>query len=305
MEVITSLDYEMKEQTAVTVGKFDGIHKGHDLLTDKIIKQENFGLKSLLFTFDVSPRIRLAKDTTKQLITNQERRNLLEKQGISYMVQCPFEEIMSYEPEEFVILLVKRFNMKYLVCGTDFHFGKMGKGDISLLRKLSERYGFQLEVVEKLKQDNRDISSTYVREEISKGNVSGANELLGYHYFIWGSVVHGRHLGTKIGIPTINLIPPNDKLLPKNGVYITLVEMEHKTYHGVTNVGTKPTVTGNGIVGVETHILDFEQDIYEKKVCVYFLEHIRDEMRFDSVEDLKNQMNIDKKKAFLYFNGKK
>ena len=305
MEVITSLDYEMKEQTAVTVGKFDGIHKGHDLLTDKIIKQENLGLKSLLFTFDVSPRIRLSKDTTKQLITNQERRNLLEKQGISYMVQCPFEEIMSYEPEEFVILLVKRFNMKYLVCGTDFHFGKMGKGDISLLRKLSERYGFQLEVVEKLKQDNRDISSTYVREEISKGNVSVANELLGYHYFIWGSVVHGRHLGTKIGIPTINLIPPNDKLLPKNGVYITLVEMEHKTYHGVTNVGTKPTVTGNGIVGVETHILDFEQDIYEKKVCVYFLEHIRDEMRFDSVEDLKNQMNIDKKKAFLYFNGKK
>ena len=302
MEVITALDYKMTDDTAVTVGKFDGIHKGHDLLTEKLLQQEKTGLKSLLFTFDVSPRIRLAKDNTKQLITNKERMNLLEKQGISYMVQCPFEEIMSYEPEEFVKLLVNQFRMIYLVCGTDFHFGKMGKGDIFLLQKLSKKYDFRLEVVEKLKQDNRDISSTYVREEISKGNVSVANELLGYHYFIWGTVVHGRHLGTKIGIPTINLIPPENKLLPKNGVYVTLVEMEHKTYHGVTNVGTKPTVDGTGVVGVETHILDFEQDVYEKKVCVYFLEHLRDEIRFESVEELKNQMSKDKKKALLYFN---
>lgn len=302
MEIITSIKDRIGCDTAVTVGKFDGIHKGHDLLTERIIKKEQQGLKSLVFTFDVSPRIRLQKDETKLLVTNQERINLIKKQGISYLVQCSFEEIMPLEPEVFVEYLVKQFRMKYLVCGTDFHFGKKGIGDICLLEKLSHTLGFQLEVVEKLKQNNRDISSTLVREEIARGNVSVAGELLGYHYFIWGKVVHGRHLGTRMGIPTINMIPPEDKLLPQNGVYITMVEVDHKMYHGITNVGTKPTVDEKKCVGVETHILDFHQDIYEKEVCVFFLEYIREEKCFCSVEELIHQMHHDKKSALQYFN---
>ena len=302
MKILTSLDYTIEEPTAVTVGKFDGIHKGHDLLTERLLQQEERGLRSLVVTFDVSPRLRLNKDMEKQLITNEERKSLLQKQGISYLAECSFEDIMPLEPEEFISLLVERYRMKYLVCGTDFRFGKKGRGDVHLLEELSLSLGFELEVVEKLKSGERDISSTYVREEIAKGNVAKGNRLLGYEYFIWGTVVHGNHLGSKIGIPTINLIPPADKLLPKNGVYITRVEVDHRIYHGVTNVGVKPTICGERRVGVETHILDFDEDIYERQVCVTFLEHIRDEIKFSSVDELKMQMQQDKKLAYHFFN---
>ena len=302
MKILTSLDYTIEEPTAVTVGKFDGIHKGHDLLTERLLQQEERGLRSLVVTFDVSPRLRLNKDMEKQLITNEERKSLLQKQGISYLAECSFEDIMPLEPEEFISLLVERYRMKYLVCGTDFRFGKKGRGDVHLLKELSLSLGFELEVVEKLKSGERDISSTYVREEIAKGNVAKGNRLLGYEYFIWGTVVHGNHLGSKIGIPTINLIPPADKLLPKNGVYITRVEVDHRIYHGVTNVGVKPTICGERRVGVETHILDFDEDIYERQVCVTFLEHIRDEIKFSSVDELKMQMQQDKKLAYHFFN---
>ena len=302
MKILTSLDYTIEEPTAVTVGKFDGIHKGHDLLTERLLQQEARGLRSLVLTFDVSPRLRLNKDMEKQLITNEERKSLLQKQGISYLAECSFEDIMPLEPEEFISLLVERYRMKYLVCGTDFRFGKKGRGDVHLLEELSLSLGFELEVVEKLKSGERDISSTYVREEIAKGNVAKGNRLLGYEYFIWGTVVHGNHLGSKIGIPTINLIPPADKLLPKNGVYITRVEVDHRIYHGVTNVGVKPTICGERRVGVETHILDFDEDIYERQVCVTFLEHIRDEIKFSSVDELKMQMQQDKKLAYHFFN---
>ncbi|MDD6194262.1 MAG: bifunctional riboflavin kinase/FAD synthetase [Lachnospiraceae bacterium] len=305
MKILTSLDYTIAEPTAVTVGKFDGIHKGHDILTRHLLRQEERGLQSLVVTFDVSPRLRLQKDMEKQLITNDERKNLLEKQGISYLAECSFEDIMPLEPEAFIELLVQRYHMKYLVCGTDFHFGKKGRGDVKLLERLSADMGFELEVVEKLKAGEREISSTYVREEIAKGNVAKGNELLGYEYFIWGTVVHGNHLGTKIGIPTINLIPPEDKLLPKNGVYITRVEIDHRIYHGVTNVGVKPTIHGERQVGVETHILDFDQDIYERQVCITFLKHLRDEICFSSVDELKKQMQQDKKAAYEFFNQKK
>lgn len=304
MKIITSLVNEtISENTAVTVGKFDGIHKGHELLTEKLRGQKEKGLASCVLTFDVSPRIRLKKDMTKLLITNAERAHILEEEKIDYLAQCSFEkEIMQLEPEEFIRLLVENFHMKYLVCGTDFSFGRMGRGNAKMLEELSKTYGFTLEVVEKLQKDHRDISSTYVREEIAAGNIEKGNELLGYEYFVWGEIVHGYHLGSKMGMPTINLIPPEDKLLPKNGVYVTKIEIEHHIYHGVTNVGVKPTVTGENQMGIETHILDFDQDVYEKDARVVFLSHIRDEKKFDSVEELFSQMERDKKTALSYFN---
>ena len=302
MEILNSLYDVITEDTAITVGKFDGLHKGHELLTQKILQQEKSGLKSLVLTFDVSPRIHLKKDTEKQLITNEERAELLQKECISYLAQCPFQdEVMPLEPEAFIALLVENYHMKYMVCGTDFHFGKKGKGDVDLLRDLAVKYGFTLEVVEKLKQENRDISSTFVREEIAAGNIAKGNELLGYSYFIWGKVVHGNHLGSKIGIPTVNLIPPKDKLLPQNGVYITEVEVDNRRYYGVTNVGVKPTIEGVRQIGVETHILDFNQDVYGESVRVTFLERIREEMQFASIDALREQMQRDKDVAIAYF----
>lgn len=304
MKILTSLNCNITENTAVTVGKFDGLHKGHEILTSKLREQEKKGLKSLVLTFDVSPRVHLKKDTEKLLITNDERISLFSNEDISFFVQCSFEnEIMSLEPEEFIEILTNKFRMKYMVCGTDFRFGKKGRGDILLLQELADRYHFELEVMDKLKQDERDISSTFVREEIAKGNVAKAMDLLGYPYFIRGKVVHGNHLGSKIGIPTINFVPPQEKLLPKNGVYITKISVDNRIYHGVTNVGVKPTIKGTYKRGVETHILDFSQDIYEKYACVYFLESIREEKTFSSVEELKKQMLKDKQAALRYFNG--
>ncbi len=302
MEILNSLYDVITEDTAITVGKFDGLHKGHELLTHKILQQEEIGLKSLVLTFDVSPRIYLKKDTEKQLITNEERAEFLQKECISYLAQCPFQdEVMPLEPEAFIALLVKNYHMKYMVCGTDFHFGKKGKGDVDLLRDLATKHGFTLEVVEKLKKENRDISSTFVREEIAAGNIAKGNELLGYPYFIWGKVVYGNHLGSKIGIPTVNLLPPKDKLLPPNGVYITEVEVDNQRYYGVTNVGIKPTIEGVRQIGVETHILDFDQDVYGESVRVTFLERIREEMRFASIDALCEQMHRDKDVAIAYF----
>lgn len=304
MKVFTSLyNSNIQEDTAIAVGKFDGLHKGHELLMQKIIAQEQKGLRSLVVTFDTSPRIQLQKDMTKVLITNEERMELLRHEGISYLAQCPFEEeIKDLEPERFIELLMTELHMKYLVCGTDFRFGNRGRGDIDLLRELSERYDFRLEILSKLQFEQRDISSTFVREEIAAGRVAEGANLLGYPYFIWGTVVHGNHLGRKLGMPTINLYPPEDKLLPANGVYVTKIEIDHHRYHGITNVGVKPTVGDQNRMGIETHILDFQQDVYEKSAKIIFLEHLRAEQKFSSVEELRRQMSLDKKAAITYLN---
>ena len=303
MKTVYSIYEKITEYTAVTVGKFDGMHKGHELLAQNIKSKSAIGYKSLVLSFDVSPNLTLGKKYFGQLITNEEKQSMLEREGIDIFLQCPFEaEIKELEPEKFIELLVDNFNMKYMTCGTDFHFGKKGRGDTALLKALADKYDFELEVIDKLQANDRDISSTYIKDEILKGNVSFANSLLGYKYSLWGVVVHGNHLGRQFGLPTINLLPPDNKLLPPNGVYITEIYIDSRKYHGVTNIGTKPTVSGEKIVGVETHILDFDSDVYEKMVQVVFLEYIRPERKFENLDQLFNQMNKDKEQARNFFN---
>ena len=305
MEYLHSFfDTKIEKPTAVTVGKFDGIHKGHELLNECILSQKTNGLSSVVVTFSNTPRIALEKDDILSLITNEERVFKLEREGVDYLIECPFDNrMMTTEPEDFIYHLVKSLNMKYLVVGSDFRFGHKGIGDVKMLKELSKSYDFELKVIEKIKQDARDISSTYIREELINGNIKLVNDMLGYDYFIWGEVVHGAHLGTKIGIPTINIIPPNNKLVPKYGVYATTVEFDGRKYHGVTNVGNKPTVSKEKHLGIETHILDFNGDIYGKDVKVTFKYFIRDEIKFASVDDLKAQMTKDKNTARMYFNS--
>ncbi len=305
MEYITSLfDAKISQPTAITVGKFDGIHKGHHLLTENILSQKQNGLASCIVTFDNSPRLSLQKDLTPSLITNSERQFMLQQESIDYLVECPFDErMMKTFPEDFVKALVNNLSMKYMTVGTDFHFGYKGLGDVALLSKLTKTFDYTLQVVDKIKEKDRDISSTFIREELSAGHISLVNTMLGYDYFVWGQVVHGAHLGHTIGIPTINIIPPSEKLVPKFGVYITTIELEGKIYHGVTNVGCKPTVSREKKTGIETHILDYTGDLYGKDVKVTFKDFLRPEMRFASVEELTNQMNEDKQKAIRYFNN--
>ena len=304
MKLLNSLfDTKITESTAVTVGKFDGIHKGHHILTNHILAKKDAGLKSCMITFSNSIRERISNDDTPSLITNKERVFMLEDNGLDYLIQCPFDKrLMETDARSFIEYLVKELNMKYMVCGSDFTFGYKGSGNTALLSDLSKEFGFELEVIDKIKRNERDISSTYIREELKEGHIDVVNEMLGYEYFVWGEVVHGAHLGTKIGIPTINIMPEKIKLVPKFGVYVTTIDFDGRIYHGVTNVGTKPSVSDDNIIGIETHILDYNGDLYGRYVKVTFQAFLRPEMKFNSVEELKNQMSKDKVVAKEFFN---
>ena len=209
---------------------------------------------------------------------------------------------MNTEANDFIKFLCDNLNMKYMVSGSDFTFGKYGAGNAALLKELSKELGFEYKEIQKIRMKDRDISSTYIREELKEGHIDIVNEMLGYDYFVWGEVVHGAHLGTKIGIPTINIMPSSLKLVPKFGVYVTTIDFDGRIYHGVTNVGTKPSVSDKNIVGIETHILDYNGDLYGQYVRVTFEAFLRPEMKFGSVEELKNQMAKDKIVAKEYFN---
>ncbi len=304
MEYLHSLfDTKISEPTAVTVGKFDGIHRGHTCLTNDIISKKSQGLKSCLVTFTNSPRIALEIDDSPALITNKERMFMLDDDGLDYLIECPFDErLMQTDPESFIKVLVENLNMKYMISGSDFTFGYKGAGNTDMLTDLSKELGFEYKVIEKIKQNNRDISSTYIREELKEGHIDIVNDMLGYEYFVWGEVVHGAHLGHTIGIPTINIMPEKIKLVPKFGVYVTTIDFDGRIYHGVTNVGTKPSVSNENIVGIETHILDYNGDLYGRFVKVTFKSFLRPEMKFDSIEELTSQMNKDKIVAKEFFN---
>ena len=170
-----------------------------------------------------------------------------------------------------------------------------------MLSKYATQYGYEVIVVKKMQEDARDISSTFVREEITMGNIEKANHLLGYRYFVTSVVAHGNKIGRTIGIPTINQLPPEEKLLPPNGVYITEVYIDEQRYRGITNVGCKPTIEGKNPIGVETHLLDFRGDVYDKLVTVEFISRVREERRFESIDALKEQMQNDIAFGRVYF----
>lgn len=298
-----TLDFQVEEPTAVTLGKFDGLHRGHDLLMQTVLEySKKYDLASVAFTFDIPPRNKVEEIVANVLTTNDEKQYIFEKRGIDYLIECPFtSEVMSMEPKAFIAWISKALHMKYVVVGDDFRFGHKRAGDYHTLQEYEEEFGYKTIVIDKLKDSNRDISSTYVREKIADGNIKKANELLGYRYFIKSEILHGRKLGRTIGVPTINMILPENKLLPPNGVYVTEVLVDGKTYMGVTNIGCKPTVSDENIIGVETYIDDFNQDVYGEKIVVSFIQFIRPEQKFDSIEELKSQMKSDIEVSRKYY----
>ena len=233
MKYITKkLDFKIEEPTAVTLGKFDGLHRGHELLMHTVLEcSEKYQVASVAFTFDIPPRNKVEEIVASVLTTNDEKQYIFEKQGIDYLIECPFTpEVMSMEPRAFIEWISTSLHMKYVVVGDDFRFGHKRAGDYHTLQAFEKEFGYKTIVLEKLKDSNRDISSTYVREKIADGNIRKANELLGYHYFIKSEILHGKKLGRRIGMPTINMILPEHKLLPPNGVYVTEVLVDGKTY---------------------------------------------------------------------------
>ena len=255
MEYIkNTTEFSISEETAVSLGKFDGIHKGHVRLLEYLKEKKRLGQKSVVFTFDIPPRQRVgAWAQSKVLTTNEEKMRLFEQNGMDYVIECPFTpEIMHMEAEDFVDMIVRRLHIKSLVVGSDFHFGHNRRGDYQLLRALAGVYGYDVKVVDKVQENGRDISSTLVREEILAGRIESANKLLGYPYFVQGKVVHGNEMGRLFGVPTANLLPPDEKLLPPYGVYVTRTSISgrgDRVYGGITNVGCKPTIQGSNQIG--------------------------------------------------------
>lgn len=284
-------DLKIEGKTAIALGKFDGIHRGHKMLIDRLIAtKEKEGNNAAVFTFERAPGEFINNITQKHILTKAEKRTLMKNNGIDILIECPLiNEIISMEPEKFVKeILIDRLCVEKIFCGEDFRFGYKRKGDAALLEKLQEEYGYKVEVIKKLQYKDRDISSTFTREAIQSGDIKLANRLLGYPYTIIGTVSHGRALGRKIGFPTINIIPDEDKILPPNGVYDTVVIHEGIKYQAITNIGTKPTVTGDNKIIIETNLLDVSMDLYDKTVEICFLDYVRQEKKFDSIEELKN-----------------
>lgn len=298
-----STDIRIEAPTVISLGKFDGLHMGHKFLVELMLKKKRQeGLKAVMFTFDIPPKAAVGKEPLKVLTTNAEKESVFAGTGIDYLIEYPFtEEVRTMEPEAFVRMLSEKLHVKCIVAGNDFRFGHNRGGDYHLLKELGPRYGFETIIVDKRQYEGRDISSTFIREEIQTAHMERANLLLGYEFFVQGTVLHGRKLGRKLGIPTVNLIPPVDKLLPPFGVYVSRILIGGTLHGGITNVGRKPTIEGENPIGVETHIFDYSEDLYGKEIQVRFLTWLRPEKKFSSIEELRSEMahNIEQGKEYL------
>ncbi len=295
MQYIRKLEcYQEQKQTAVTLGKFDGLHRGHQKLVDRVKAHASEAVASVVFAFDMTPLYERLGREKKSLMTGRERYEHLEGQT-DYLIDCPFtEEISSMEAETFIKeVLVKKLHAAYIAVGTDFHFGHEKRGDIHMLRQYADLYGYELEVVEKELYQGREISSTYIKEEVRAGRMETAECLLGYAYAISGVVEHGRKLGRKLGIPTMNITPEPGKLAPPNGVYACRVRIGEDWYSGIGNLGNKPTVDADGKLILEVHVFSFDGETYGEEIKVELLSFVRPERRFVSVEELKSQMEAD------------
>lgn len=289
-------DFKLERSSAVTLGKFDGVHLGHQKLIS-IVKEkaEEQGLLSVMFTFDRIPLSICPQKNQHFLSTNSERRMLCENYGIDVEVEYPFTTtLMNMEPEEFVSdILINKLKAKVIVVGTDYCFGRDRSGNVEFLISNAAKYGYETIVVEKEKFQDKDISSTYVREELKLGHMETVNVLLNRPYSITGIVAKGNQLGRKLEIPTINVYPTEIKLLPPNGVYESRILIDGVWYYGVTNLGTKPTISDGYEVSVETNVFDFDKDVYGNRVEVALYHFLRQEMKFENVEALKKQMESD------------
>lgn len=305
MQIIAgTCDFRLPGKSAVAIGKFDGIHLGHKELLRRILAKKEQGITAVVLTFDPPPEVFFGKREQKELTTLQEKRDIFRQMGIDVLIEYPLDAVTAaVEPRAFVTdILVKQMHMVYLAAGYDISFGDKGMGNAALLKELSPALGYELDIVEKICLEEKEISSTYVREQIELGNMETATNLLGEPYSLIGEVMHGAKLGRNIGMPTINLLPESSKLLPPNGVYFSYVKVFNKTYKGVTNIGKKPTVSNENQIGVETYIYDFDKDVYGKTVTVNLLHFRRPEMKFSGIEELKAQMfrDMDAGRAYAY-----
>lgn len=304
MQIISgTMEFECDMHTAAAIGKFDGVHLGHRKLLDRILKAKEDGLAAAVFTFDPPPGVFFSGKPQAGLMTREEKRRCFEQMGVDVLIEFPMNaQTAVIPPEDFVReILCGKMHVRYLAAGTDLSFGDGGKGDWRLLFALSRKLGYQVEVIDKILYNGREISSTYVREAVHQGEMELAAKLLGAPYMVSGRVMHGKQLGRTLGMPTVNLLPEKDKLLPPNGVYLSRLNFSGVSLPGITNIGCRPTVSDSGQMSVETYLYDFDSEIYGEYVEVSLYSFCRPERKFSDVDELKQNMERDIREGRRYW----
>ena len=307
MKVYHSIeDFPSEINTAITIGTFDGVHKGHKQVIKRLNDiASNDGCESVLLTFYPHPRYILHPDdqTLKLLNTVDEKIQELKRLGLQHLVIHKFtKEFSRMKSVNFIRdLLVNKLRMKHMVVGYDHHFGRNREGSYNDLKGLAELYNFKLDKIPPQNQGDITVSSTKLRSALLEGNVEKSADYLGYHYSIAGKVIKGNRIGRTIGFPTANiLIEDKHKLIPAYGVYAVKVILYEEQFYGMLNIGERPTLSDNKRV-IEVHVFDFSEDIYNAHIKVDFIKRIRAEKRFENLTLLNKQLQVDEKDCRSFF----
>jgi riboflavin kinase / FMN adenylyltransferase len=290
------------EKLSIALGNFDGIHLGHRQLIEKAVAlSKELNIKSAVFTFDIHPMKVLRPEAHIKIITdNNAKAKIIEELGVDYLFFVKFNtNLAQMNEKKFVELLKYNFNCEAIICGYNYTYGKYGHGNVNTLLNHKKEFNYKLSIFDKISLNGQDISSSHIRHLIEAGNITDANILLGYNYFIAGEVIKCKQLGRKLGFPTAN-IEIADNLCLKNGVYISIATIDGKRYKAVSSIGKNPTVMDKKRM-FETHIFDFDKDIYGKEICVELIDFIRGENKFDSIDELKVRVFMDIDIAQKYF----
>lgn len=304
MKIIQDNFNEVIETPSIIVlGSFDGIHSGHrelinsaKELAEKIKLTEKIeDVEVMVCTFKNHPLSVVNKEICPKLImSNEEKAILFEKLQVNILNFMEFnKEFMSISPEQFINSLKKHYNAKGIVVGFNYRFGYKNLGDVEILKKYSEILDYELFVVEPITSDGEVVSSSAIRHNLQEGNIERANKFLGRPFMLSGNIIKGKQIGRTMGFPTVNLNYDKKFVVPKGGVYGTIVEYKNCFYKAITNIGYNPTLEGSKL-SIETNILNFDKNIYGEEIKLYFIEKIREEKRFGSIDELKNQLSKDK-----------
>lgn len=309
MKIFKSIhEFVSEAKTIVTLGTFDGVHKGHKSILEKLMKSSRAsGCESVVLTFFPHPRMVLQQNTDIRLLnTIDEKAILLEEYGIDNLIIHPFDHAFSrLSAEEFVKgLLVDKLNICKIIIGHDHRFGRNRTADINDLIAYGEQYGFEVEQISALEINEVSVSSTKIRNALLEGNIETANKYLGYPYFFTGTVVEGRQLGRTINFPTANIkIPEDYKLIPGIGIYVVSSMINGAKCYGMMSIGTNPTVGGDSL-SIEVYYFDLDENLYGKELQVAIYYRMRDELKFASIDELQQQLEEDRRVSLEYIKNK-
>ncbi len=296
MKIVEQYDNAIKsEPWCIALGSFDGVHLGHRKLIE-LLKEESklHGTKSMIYTFYTHPRKILMPDKHIYLITDNEKRaEIMERMGVDMLYLEDFKKIKDMSAEAFVKnILLDSFNAKSVVVGYNYRFGIRGEGDAEILKQFGEKYGFKVNVVDAVEVHGHTVSSSLIRHTIRSGNVDKVADYLGRDFSVHGKVIYGKQNGEAMGIKTANIEVKKDITLPKRGVYYTTTLLRGKLFKSISNIGFNPTFDGESL-SVETHLIDFNENIYGEEIEIFFHKHTRGESKFVSMEELVKQIRSD------------